>query len=738
MQWKSLEQRIRDISALVFGKHGEKDEINGVNLDCVVKLDQGQWIIVEVSKERKLEKVRTDVLRLVMVRRTLFDNRNILAKCYFVCLFEPTTAMIQAGAEHHITVISQLAYEKQFFDYSAYLAARTQRQFGSSVHPLTGSPDDTKYISVKYEFETLGKEYDIPNIAKLINSGGMIVLTGEYGSGKSRCLREVFFELTRAEKYSAYLFAIDLKMTWGLQTGEEIVRRHFDSLGLSTLADFAIRAFHNGNVKLLLDGFDEVGSQAWSDDPATLKQIRRDSLRGVRDLIRNSGGGILVAGREHYFNSNEEMMSCLGMEASTAVVGKCKQEFDEEQLEAFLNAITREVVVVPEWLPRRPLMCQAIASLKDEELKILLQDQHGDIGFWNAFIDILCKREARIREILEESTIKSILMYLARLTRSKGLNVGPISYSEIQDAFEFVLGTHPVEEASVILQRLPGLGRTSRESDDRQFIDTYIVDGLRALDLAGSVSNFDFGLSREVWTNPLQHLGQRVFASEIEQHQLEDDALKYAQQVSQGPNNTCAADIVSGLLLLDRESVDFLSIVIQEADIAYFDLSHVDAQNLRLDSCIIMNLVFPSRPITTVEISNCQIDKAYGVAGPQGVPDWTTNTEITAFESVATVAAIKNINLSPQHRVLVTILKKTFFQPGGGRQEGALLRGLGQVDRHGYTDNILKMLISEGLLKKARGKHGNLYVPERKHTDRVAKLLGKLNLSEDPLWQRLV
>ena len=312
MHWKSLEQRIRDISALVFGKRGEKEEINGVNLDCVVKLDQGQWVIVEISKERTLEKVRTDVLRLVMVRRTLFDNRNIMAKCYFVCLFEPTAAMIKAGTEHHIAILSQHTFEKQFFDYSAYVAARTKRQFGSSVHPLTGSPDDTKYISVKYEFDTLGKEYHIPDIAKLINSGGIVVLTGEYGSGKSRCLREVFFELTQTDNYSAYLFAIDLKMTWGLQTGEEIIRRHFDSLGLSTCADFAIRAFHNGNVKLLLDGFDEVGSQAWSDDPATLKQIRRDSLRGVRDLIRNLGGGVLVAGREHYFNSNEENQLKLG------------------------------------------------------------------------------------------------------------------------------------------------------------------------------------------------------------------------------------------------------------------------------------------------------------------------------------------------------------------------------------------------------------------------------------------
>lgn len=526
-------------------------------------------------------------------------------------------------------------------------------------------------------------------------------------------------------------------MTWGLQTGEEIIRRHFDSLGVSNSADFAIRAFHNGNVKLLLDGFDEVGSQAWSDDPSTLKRIRRDSLRGVRDLIQNSDGGVLVAGREHYFNANEEMMSCLGIDASNALIGNCKREFDEIQLEEFLNAITQEVVVVPEWLPRRPLMCQAIASLNSDELEELSHDQYGDIGFWNTFIDILCKREARIREILDESTIKNILIYLARLTRSKGLNVGPISYSEIQDAFEFVLGTHPVEEASVILQRLPGLGRTSRESDDRQFIDSYIVDGLRALDLATSVKNFDVGVSHEVWTNALEHLGQRVFADQVKKARLKGDTLKFAHHLNQGSNNTAVADMVCVVLSLGGESIDFQSLTVSEADMSFCDFSQVPPQNLKLDSCIIMHFVFPSKPVSTVEVANCQINRAYGVAGPQGVPDWVINTDIARFQSIATVAAIKNVSLSPQHRVLVTILKKTFFQPGGGRQEAALLRGLGQVDRHGHRDNILKMLISEGLLKRARGKHGNLYIPERKHSDRVEKMLDTLNLSEDPLWRKI-
>ena len=737
MNWKSLEQRVRDVAALQYARSSVKETINGVNLDCVIKLDSSSWVVVEVSKRRDLDKVRTDINRLILVKRYLYENKAIMSKCYFVCLYQPTPAMIEAGAPHHIDVISHTEFERSFFDYGTYVTARSRLQFGSSVHPVTGDPDDTAYVPVKYEFEQSGKEYDISDIEKALTSGALLILTGEYGSGKSRCLREVFLKLAKQDDHPSYFLAIDLKTTWGLETGEEIIRRHFTSLGLSVLADFAIRAFHGGHIKFILDGFDEVGSQAWSDDPATLKRIRRDSLRGVRDLIKKSNGGVLIAGRDHYFNTNEEMLTCLGIETEESIVGSCKREFDDEELEEFLNLISEDIIVVPEWLPRRPLMCQAIASLDGDDLRDILGDQNGDIDFWKVFIDIICRREARIRHILDANAIKGILIRLARITRAKKSNVGPVTYGEIQDAFETVLGTHPVEEASVILQRLPGLGRTSRESDDRQFIDSYVVDGLRALDLVSAVQKYDSNLMGEQWSNPLDHLGQRVFAHEIADKGLETEALNFAHNVNSQGNKIAVCDIVSGLLWLEEETRDFRSITVSDGEMVYCDLSHVRPTNLTLERCIVFNLVFPSKPIVSVQIVDCEIGRAYGVSGPNGVPDWVVNSEIERYQSIATVSAIKNADLSPQHRILVTILKKTFFQPGGGRQEAALLRGLGQVDRYGYTDRILQMLISEGLLIRTRGKHGNLYIPERKFGGRVAKLLAQLNLSEDPLWRSI-
>ena len=737
MKWQSLEQRIRDIAALQYGKPGVKKNINGVNLDCVIELDYNRWVIVEISKQRNLEKVRTDVSRMILVRRSLFERDNIMAQCYFVCLYEPTTSMIDAGLPHHVEVISQASFENRFFDYNTYVIARSRLQFGSSVHPVTGAPDETAYVPVKYIFNVGVGEYDIEDIARALSSGRLIILTGEYGTGKSRCLREVFLQLSGASEYTSYFLAIDLKTTWGLQTGEEIIRRHFESLGLSHSADFAIRAFHNGNLKFILDGFDEVGSQAWSDNPATLRRIRLDSLRGVRDLIVRAREGVLLAGREHYFNTNDEMLECLGASELNAFIGSCKQEFNDRELEEFLNLLSNDVIIVPEWLPRRPLMCQTIASLDGDELREILEDQDGDISFWNVFIEIICRREARIREILESTTIKGILVKLARLTRTKQANVGPISYGEIQNAFEAILGVHPVEEASVILQRLPGLGRTNRESDERQFIDAYVVDGLRALDLVESVGEYDNDLPREAWSNPLEHLGQRVFAHEVAARSMENEALSYAHHICGGRNKIGLSDVVCGLLLVKAAMGDYGGLTVENGEMIYCDLSQSRPSNLKIVECIIHNFVFPSEPVDTVELRDCQIGKAYGVTGAQGVPQWARSTEIESYQSIATVSAIKNVDLSPQHRIMVTVLKKTFFQPGSGRQEAALLRGLGQVDRKGYTGRILQLLITEGLLKKVPGRHGILFVPERKYSVRVGRMLAELNLSEDPLWQNV-
>ncbi|MDT8872935.1 hypothetical protein RAA17_22110 [Komagataeibacter rhaeticus] len=50
-----------------------------------------------------------------------------------------------------------------------------------------------------------------------------------------------------------------------------------------------------------------------------------------------------------------------------------------------------------------------------------------------------------------------------------------------------------------MLQRLPGLGRVVAETDDRQFIDDFIVEGLRGFDVSSILTTFEENINSSEW-----------------------------------------------------------------------------------------------------------------------------------------------------------------------------------------------------------------------------------------------
>jgi hypothetical protein len=226
---------------------------------------------------------------------------------------------------------------------------------------------------------------------------------------------------------------------------------------------------------------------------------------------------MLIAGREHYFNGHAEMFAALGLDPEDSVVIRCKDEFSEKEMFEFFRRIAVDIVL-PDWLPRRPLICQAIADMPEEDIDQMFGVGQDELSFWDHFIRVLCERDRRIHMSFDSLTIEQVLTHLSRTTRVRSANVGPISLTDIQTAFESVVGQLPVEEASLMLQRLPGLGRVKAESNDRQFIDTYIFDGLRAKDtgrLLHDQGAHVLAIVQTAFTNPLEELGQRILARDI-------------------------------------------------------------------------------------------------------------------------------------------------------------------------------------------------------------------------------
>lgn len=736
--WATFEDRVRDLAQYLWGVPCQPLRVGGVNVDGVSRLDDEVSMFVEMTEEKSLGKVRADIVKLQTAKAAATAAGHV-ARCFCVVNGEPTQAMVDAGTPHHIRVMSVEKFTKQFFDFPQYSTARLGAPFGSSINPLTGEIDPTEYVSVRYTVDGRKDDASSRDIAAWLKEGRRIILLGEYGSGKSRCVREVFRHLVDgADAAFCYPLAIDLRRSWGLERGYELIRRHVNELGLGGAAESAaIRAFNVGACAVLLDGFDEIGSQAWSNDGARLKAIRAKSLSGVKDLVQNTNSGILITGREHYFPNADEMFSALGMDPKQTLIIRSKDEFSDTELLDYFQK--RDIDVdIPSWLPRRPLICQTISDLAAGDFESMFGDEGNEVAFWEHFVRVLCERDARIHVSFDASTIFRLFIQLARATRAKPANVGPISLAELQSAFESVTGSAPVEEASVMLQRLPSLGRISPESNDRQFVDVYILDGLRAKDIVQSClgSDDEFAAAAGArWNNPLDDLGQRILAKD---NSLGENAkLQFSRRAAATGNTVLASDLAASLLRESPNAFDFFGLRIDNGDFLYLPLNERSIQNLNIENSYFGELALPAKGAAGVSIINCSTPRVSGVTAASALPSWIKSLEAEVFDSVESVSRIRKIGLGPAHEILITIIRKTFFQKGRGRKEEALLRGLGSVASKALSTKVLNLMMTEGLLTSFRGDEGTVYAPVRAHTRRMQAILDDLKASKDDLWARV-
>ena len=733
-RWKTLEDQVRGVAELIFGEPCEPGKIAGVNFDGILKRGELETVVIEISKQHDLDKVRQGITRLALARQTLSAD-GILLRGYIVLSKAPTPAMAEAAKAAKVHVLSTGQFSALFFQFSRYRRARVDASFGSSIDPLTGNVDTVTYVPVTYRQIDGEKDITVADIADMLLSGRNVILLGEYGSGKSRCIRELFtFLATESNRTFKFPFAINLRECWGLDRADEIVRRAIYVLGLDELAPAAVRVFNKNSLVLLLDGFDELGSQSWSADESRLRQLRALALKGVKDLIGKSNPGCLVAGREHYFSSNEEMMSALGFSKGSTVIVKANNEFTEDELELYFDSAGISVDL-PSWLPRKPLICQTIALLSDDELGSMFGTTAGEVAFWNHFIKIVCQRDARINTFFDADTIYNVFVALSRITRRCPANVGPVSQRDLQDAFESVVGQLPVEDASVMLQRLPSLGRIGAESSDRQFVDMFILDGLRAKDISSLIEREDSHRQRvfdEGWLNPLGTLGQLILAGDLGGRI--DTYRQFATRANTARNPTLAADIVSAISRISAESIDMRGLDITGGVFSEFTLNEAKLSNLSISEATFERLILPNSPPQNVKITNSLASKVSGAASYSGLPNWVQLDLVDSFDSVQTVAQIKKVGLSPAHEILVAILKKTFKQKGAGRKEEALLRGFGAGASKKLASSVVNMLMREGFLSRHRGDEGWIYSPSRNETARVSTLLSQLRSSDDPLW----
>lgn len=727
--WQGLERDVVELAEVIWSSPAAPETVNGVKCDCVVKVRQDYWALVEVSKSDTLEKLRTDLAKFATIKPYLM-SQGIYAECHFVH-GGSHQSLDQSARGQNVNVHSPEQFFSKYLGSIQYLHERKRRAFGSAVDPDSGDNDTSGYVPIAYVAND-GSKLTADEIAVGLKSGKKYILLGEFGSGKSRCLMEVFNFLSKSESRTPPL-AINLRDNWGYKKFSHILQNHLDGLGLGNFTDAMVRSATRGMHPILLDGFDELGSQSWSGDVFRLSEIRKGSMQGVRDLVQEcKNSGILITGREHYFNSESEMMECLGLNRVGTTIIYCPNEFTEDELRTYISERTN-LSEYPSWLPKKPLLCQLLTRIDQDSLESLVTNRLGEITFFESVLDAICVREAKIHPTIFKDALKNILLELATLARTKNSSLGPIGTAEISTVFEKVTGSAPIDESAIVLQRLPYLGRTGSGSADRLFIDDYAIDGLQAIALVGYFFDKDESIKYQSWRHPLGSFGYRVVGSKIK---LNDESIKYFKNIEAHGNAVACADFVASVLL-EGEEIDFRGINVLKGAFSSLDLSGKSISNLSIAHSEAKELILDNYQTHNVSLESCIFEKVIGISSKDGFPRFISNCEAGEFEDVLTVARISDLNISDAHKTLLSIIKKLFFQPGKGRKEEALLRGTEKYWDEKIARKLLKLMMSEGLVDTFKGDDGLVYVPTRSKTVRARRIMSKLGNCGDTLWDQV-
>lgn len=738
--WRTLEDHVRGVAQLRWSMPCNPEHIDGVDFDGVVRVSADELVLIEITKERTLEKVRADLNKILPTKIRL-ATEGVMCRAYIVLDEEPTDSMVEAGAKVHVSVLSSQAFERAFFDFQAYHRLRSGLAFGSAIDSKTGENDTRTYVPVKYIESDGHATSSVDDIVSRLLRGHHVALTGDFGTGKSRCVREVYAKLAqRVREAGAFPIAINLRDHWSSSNALEVLAGHLGNVGLSSSIDNFIRALNSGHLILLLDGFDEIGAQSHDTRVDDRKALRKHAVRGVRDLLQKSKAGVLVTGRSHFFDSDDEMLQSLGLygNRSELAVLAAPDSFTQAEGESYLSAIGVSAPL-PDWLPRKPLVFQILVELDRDDVNRLLTKQHGEFEFWGTFINAVCVRESKgVASSIAPQTIKAILLQLAAKSRHSPSFLGRLSPRDIDDAYERSVGTAPDQTGRQLLARMCTLGRIEPESPDRQFVDYNVIDILRAERLVGETVALQDHDTQIQWKQSLRPLGTIHAASLVRTFDLDQSFFAFLRKYGTSANTKRLGELVSILSIFGAERLDFQGLTLNASELPILNASSRSIANLCIKNSIINLLALESTPVTIKEalfIENCLLTVAAGVSSQAGLPAWIKETEVVQFDRLSNAARIKESPLLPQQKLFLAIIHKIFFQPGAGREEAALLKGgYGQKYSPKLVDSILRVLQREKLIDKFKGDDGWVYKPIRRHTERLSRIRSELTLSEDPLW----
>lgn len=705
--------------------------------------------IIEATTSRRVQKAKQDIdkLKRAMTKYRGADKYRAI-RGWFITRDEPTADQRGLANQRRdgINVLSFSQFQARIIDSKSYLDARDKYPFGSVRDPKTGDNDPTvKYVPL--DLVKTGTLDNIPHddISSLLESGRIIVLLGDYGAGKSMTLRQIYRDLKRSHikrgerRFPVYL---NLRDHYGQTDPAEVIERHGKSIGFA-LPSTLVRAWRAGSIHLLIDGFDEISTINVQGTWRKLKENRFRAMNLIRRLIAGhpSDAGIIVAGREQFFDSQDERRIALNLPQNAVEISL--NEFTEQQIENYLQQAGLSGFIPP-WLPSRPLLVGYLATtglLNDVVDGDAASEMNRDEG-WNFLLDRVSSREAEIEAGIDGATVRRILERLATKARTSADGLSNLSPDSVNQAFNEICGYSPDEHNMVLLQRLPGLGVDRKEEESRKFVDRAFADACRAGDLVAFADGpYDFQSSVLAdMESAIGVLGIEVAAFVATRSGFSEGKLNAALTKGKSIRGHLVVDLARLVVQCGfnvRSSVKIERLLIPEVELG---ANSADSSSIEFRDCFFsrIEIDLSAEASRLPRFFECYIGELDGRVSFDDLPQGRFD-DACSIERYTVSADTTHTVLTLDHplgvRVCITILKKLYEQAGAGRKESALYRGLDSHARRLVPD-VLRALQTEGLARSYPSRGGRIWLPDRRSMTRVGRMIAAPAMSNDPVIHR--
>ena len=543
------------------------------------------FTIVEATTEKKKDKADIDGKKtheLVNKKRT----EGFMAKGIVVTLHEPTADQREALKKYQRTtkIISFDELRSQLFDTNEYLRNRSNKPFGSvydhAAHSFEVPREDFVEPTILSPIDSA--QVNLEELISKITKGTRLIVTAEYGIGKSMLLREVFFRLVKEFSNKNTLrcpVVINLREHMGQSDPVELLERHARNNAIEPRR--LVAAFNAGYVDLIIDGFDELSTRGWTGDHRKLREFKRSTHAVVKNLIKSTPkkSSVVISGRAAYFDSEKEMREALGA-GSGVFEHLTVQPFDSEQASEFLRKKGYHDPL-PQWLPTRPLFLSYLINkdLIQDVVRVSSDGSFPEGVAWVSLLAMIATRESDQSEGVDQDSILKFWGLLATKARQDSNLQKSFSPTEIDETFYQATGNTVTEDERRLLLRLPGLGISSDDPSRRVFIDE---DFLNASSASLLLSHIKFPYGEDSYHSELRSIerqlnlvGVHVLCAGLESDRVSTGALQacLAREL-ESKNYGLAYDIFSSLLYLDSSqlvshsmSIRFEGVDIQELDL---------------------------------------------------------------------------------------------------------------------------------------------------------------------------